>query len=313
MNNKIFWPLLAACIMVFVNCRERPREPRPNSEQQREHSERREHRERRVSTSDLRLTRQIPYQGQTALLLDVEYTGGRLDFEADSSEVLADLDIAYENEDLRPEITFDSSGATPRLKIKTPHDRRENLSLDDLRANQWRIKVSRRVALECEIDAGAVDAWLDFSGLKLEDLRVNLGAGELALEFREPNPARPRIRLNAGAATVTASGLCNANFETFKFNGGAGKSELYFDGEYEGEGRVELKFGVGLNTVRLAQGLGVKIRKPGSFLAPLSIRGFDKEGNNYFSPNYDVATARLDFEIEMGVGHTSVRWLKERE
>jgi len=181
-----------------------------------------------------------------------------------------------------------------------------------LRANRWRVKVSRQVALECEIDAGAVDAWLDFSGLKLEDLNVNVGAGEMALEFRERNPAKPRIRLNAGAATVTASGLCNANFETFKFNGGAGKSELFFDGDYEGEGRVELKFGVGLNTIRLAQNLGVKIRKSGSFLAPMSLRGFDKEGNYYFSPNYERATSRLDFEIEMGVGHTSIRWIEEK-
>lgn len=305
MNKKNFNLMLAAMIIAFISCRERPREPQAQSE------ERRDHRERHARSSNLQLVRQIPFSGQSALFLDVDYTGGYLDFEADSSGALVDLNLTYDNEELQPEITFDSLSTPPFLKIRTPRDRRENLSLDDLRANRWRIKVSRKVALECEIDAGAVDAWLDFTGLQLADLNINVGAGEMEMEFRMRNPAKPRIRLNAGAATVTASGLCNANFENFKFNGGAGKSELYFDGDYEGEGRVELKFGVGLNTIRLAENLGVKIRKSGSFLAPISIRGFDKEGNHYLSPNYDTATARLSFEIEMGVGHTSIKWIEE--
>lgn len=307
MNKSYSWLVLVIGVLLMSNCRERPRDPQAQNEQ------RRNQRERRASASRLNFAQQIPFTGQTKLLLDIEYTGGCLDFEADSSGPLVDLDLTYENEDLRPEIDFDSTSTTPRLVIRTPHDRRENLSLDDLRANHWRIKVSRKVALECEINAGAVDAWLDFSGTRLEDLNLNIGAGELEMEFRERNPERPRLRLNAGAATVTASGLCNANFEDFAFKGGAGKSELFFDGDYEGEGQVELKFGVGLNTIRLAEGLGVKIRKSGSFLAPMSLRGFDKEGNYYLSPNYERATARLYFEIEMGVGHTSIKWLAERE
>ncbi len=307
MRNKYHWLAMSACLLVFMNCRERPQESRETS------APRREHRERHAAVSALNETRQIPFSGQTALVLEVEYTGGYLDLEADTSGALADLLLDYDNEELRPEISFDSSSDTPVLKIRSPHDRRENMSLDDLRNNRWKIKVSRQVLLTCEIEAGAVDAWLNFSGLQLEGLDLNVGAGEMELEFRERNPAKPRMRLNAGAAAVTASGLCNANFESFKFNGGAGKSELFFDGDYEGEGRVELKFGVGLNTVRLAKNLGARIRKSGSFLAPMSIRGFDKDGDYYYSPNYERAANRLDFEIEMGVGHTSIKWIEERE
>lgn len=305
--RKAYMALLCGLgLIVMSSCRERPREPQAQSEV------RRERRERHAPGSELRETRQIPFNGQTEVVLDVEYTGGFLDVEAVDSDMLFELDLTYDREELRPEIDFDSTAAKPILQIRSPHDRRENLSLDDLRANRWRIKVSRKVALDCEIEAGAVDAWLNLTGLQLHNLKVNVGAGEMELEFRERNVARPEIRINAGAATVTATGLCNANFETFKFNGGAGKSELYFDGDYQGEGDVELKFGVGLNTVRLARNLGVRIRKSGSFLAPMSIRGFDKDGDYYFSPDYERANNRLDFVIEMGVGHTSVRWMEER-
>lgn len=292
-------------IFICSSCGERPREPHAQSEV------RRERRERHTTSSELRETQQIPYGDQTELVLDVRYTGGFFDLDATDADVLAELDLTYDREELRPEIDFDSTGTKPLLQIRSPHDRRENLSLDDLRANRWRIKVSRNVALICEVDAGAVDAWLNFSGLRLDELQINVGAGEMELEFRERNAGRPDMRINAGAASFTATGLCNANFETFKFNGGAGKSELIFDGDYEGEGNVELKFGVGLNNVRLAKDLGVRVRKSGSFLAPMSIRGFDKDGDYYFSPNYERAHNRLDFFIEMGVGHTSVRWIEE--
>lgn len=307
MNKNYFGLALLFCALAIANCRERPREPQAQNEQ------RRDSRARRAPDSNLRLAQQIPFAGQSKLLLELEYTGGYLDFESDSGSALVDLDLVYDNESLRPEIIFDSTSATPRLTVRSPHDHRDNLSLDELRSNRWRIKVSRQVELECEISAGAVDAWLDFSGLRLQDLNLNVGAGELDLEFRERNPLRSTIRFNAGAATIIASGLCNANFEDFVFKGGAGKSELFFDGDYEGEGFVDLKFGVGLNTIRLDDELGVKIRKSGSFLAPISLRGFDKEGNYYFSPNYERATARLDFEIAMGVGHTSIKWIEGKD
>jgi len=306
MKSTRFLMMLCLGLAFLINCRERPREPRESSER------RYDRRERQASSLEQRLTQEIAFTGQTALVLDVEYTGGNLDLEASDKDLLAELDLAYDRDELRPEINFDSTSSPPVLQIRTPHDRRENISLDDLRTNHWRIKVSRKVALECELDAGAADAWLNFTGLQLEDLNLNVGAGELELEFRERNTAKPRMRINAGAATVTGHGLCNANFEVFKFAGGAGKSELFFDGDYEGEGHVELKYGVGLNTVRLAKNLGVKIRKSGSFLAPMSIRGFDREGDYYFSPDYERATNRLDFEIEMGVGHTSIKWIDER-
>jgi len=39
------------------------------------------------------------------------------------------------------------------------------------------------------------------------------------------------------------------------------------------------------------------------------VHGFDKEGDLYYSKNYEQASGRLDFDIEMGVGHTTVKWL----
>jgi hypothetical protein len=58
----------------------------------------------------------------------------------------------------------------------------------------------------------------DFTGLKAADLNINVGAGELRLDFREPNAEQADIRINSGAATTTATGLCNANFRRLDFD-----------------------------------------------------------------------------------------------
>jgi len=265
--------------------------------------------ERKLSEAAMVESRQIAFAGQTSLYLKLEYVSGELDFQADTSGALVDLRFEFEREEDRPEIIYDSTSTLPALKIRSARRDHENISFNDLRGTCWRIKVSPRVVLDFQLEAGAMEGSLDFTSLKLDNLMLEVGAGELDLAFEKPNSERPRISINAGAAATTARGLCNANFKAFEFHGGAGKSDLTFDGDYAGDGHVELKYGVGLNTVFLPRNLGAKIRKSGSFLAPMSVHGFDKEGDLYYSKNYEQASGRLDFDIEMGVGHTTVKWL----
>jgi hypothetical protein len=157
---------------------------------------------------------------------------------------------------------------------------------------------------------GALEGDFDFTGLKVADLDVNVGAGELHLAFREPNSERPDIRINSGAAETKAKGLCNANFRRIEFNGGVGASNLSFDGEWKSEARVDMNLGVGKNTILLARHIGAKVHPAGSFLSPISLHGFDKRDGMRYSENYDQATGHLDFDIKMGVGHTSIDWIE---
>ncbi len=299
--NFLCWLLCAA---LGLGCERRGREERQPSA-----ARTRDKNERKTSSRALVETQQIKLGKYSALYLKVEYLGGALDIEADTSGALADLRFEFENEEDRPEIVFDSTSTSASLKIHSFDRHREHVSLGVLRESRWHLKISPQVTLDCQLEAGAVESRLNFSGLKLENLSIEIGAGELDLIFDQPNVERPRLSINAGAASTVARGLCHANFSTFEFHGGAGKSHLNFDGAYEGEGRVDLKYGVGLNTVLLAKDLGVKIHKSGSFLAPMSLHGFEKDGETYYSKNYDQAHGRLEFDIEMGVGHTTVRWL----
>jgi len=292
------------CVLLGLGCEKRAREESGYSA-----SPPREKKEPKSSPGALVETRQLKLENQSTLELKLEFAGGYLEFEPDTTGLLADLRFEFEHEDNRPEIIYDSTSSRPMLKIRSDERHHENVSLDEWRGMRWQLKISPRVALDFRLEAGAINGWFDFSGLKVENIKLEVGAGELDLAFNKPNPVQPRISISAGAAATTASGLCNANFSTLEFHSGAGKSDLTFDGVYQSTGEVDLKYGVGLNTIFLAKDLGVRVRKSGSFLAPVSLHGFAKEGEIYYSKNYEQARGRLDFNIEMGVGHTTVKWL----
>jgi hypothetical protein len=290
------------CLLVLSSCDDRPSERRARS-----FSDNGKKESRRAGA--LSASRQIQFTNQTALHLDIEYNGGYLTIERDDSGLLVDIKLNFDDEENRPYIDFDSSSSSPTLRIKSPRQHEHDLSFNKFRDNDWRIKLSTKVPIDFRITGGALDGDFDFTGLRVADLDVNVGAGELYLDFREPNSERPDIRLNSGAAETKAKGLCNANFRRLEFNGGVGASNLTFDGEWKNDGRVDMNLGVGKNTILLARHIGAKVHPAGSFLSPISLRGFDKRDGMRYSENYDEAAGHLDFDIKMGVGHTSIDWL----
>lgn len=298
--NKYIYLLLLSCCLLLLGCDDRP-------------EDRRAHRERNDggwTNSELVEKRQIQRSGEASLRLDIEYNGGYLELERESTGLLADIYLEFDQEENRPIIDYDSSLTSPTLRIRSPRRHDGEWSFKRFRDNRWRIKLSPQIPIDFRIDAGAIESRLDFTDLKVEDLNINVGAGELQFEFNTPNTEQPRISINSGAASTEASGLCNANFRRLEFNGGVGKSELSFDGEWKNEASVDLNLGVGSNTIFLPRHVGAKVRESGSFLSPVSFRGFEKRDGAHYSENYEEATGYLDFDLKIGVGHTSFRWIK---
>ncbi|MDZ7266671.1 MAG: toast rack family protein [candidate division KSB1 bacterium] len=295
------WAFLLLSLLLALGCRERPADREAAGDRRRT---------ARLEKDHMVEKQTIPLTRQQSLYVDLECTAGRLELVPADSGVLAELEFAFAREQLRPTVDFDSSEVEARLQIRSPRLHRDQGDIDRLRDNHWRLKLSRQIPLTFDIEGGAFDASFDFSGMKVAGLNLDVGAGELDIAFREPNTESPNLRINSGAAAVEARGLCYANFRRLVFNGGAGKTDLIFDGSYSGEGEVDLNFGVGVNTVLLNRELGVRLRKEGSFLAPISLRAFNKRGDTYYSENFEKAAAKLFFDIKMGVGHTSIRWIE---
>jgi hypothetical protein len=289
------------CSLLAASCNDRPSENRSRNFAEKE---------QRSRQGELSESRQIQFDNQSSLRLDIEYNGGYLTIERDDAGLLAEIKLEFDREENRPDIDFDSSSAAPTLRIRSPRRHDHSISFDKFRDNDWRLKLSPKIPIDFRIDAGAIDGKLDLTGLRVAELTLNVGAGELDLDFRAPNSERPDLRINSGAAETEAAGLCNANFRRLDFNGGVGASKLFFDGEWKNDARVDMNLGVGKNVILLARHIGAKVNAPSSFLSPIRLHGFDKRGRVHYSENYDQASGHLDFDIKMGVGHTSIDWIE---
>jgi hypothetical protein len=63
--------------------------------------------------------------------------------------------------------------------------------------------------------------------------------------------------------------------------------------------------GIGDLKIRVPSEIGVRIRR-NSLLIGLDAVGFSKVGKEYFSPNWDTATIRLDIALDAALGTVEV-------
>jgi LiaI-LiaF-like transmembrane region len=151
------------------------------------------------------------------------------------------------------------SGDTLEVKLNTPasvfpFDWSPGQSLD------WSIGLARDVPLILEMETGASDARLDFSELRLSELRLKSGASATALTL-PANAGFTRVRIESGAASVKLSipqgvaanirshgGLSSINVnERFPRSGDTYRSPDYDSAANKAE--IDVEMGVGSVTV----------------------------------------------------------------
>ncbi len=167
--------------------------------------------------------------------------------------------------------------------------------------------------MNLSLDIGACDAEIELGGLRLEEVAVEFGAASAEIGFREPNPARMReLRFEAGASSVTATDLGNANFESCEFEGGVGSFDLDFRGEYHGESEIRVKVGLGSAEITLPVDIPCRIEGPGGgLLSSVEIHGGglrEIADDVWEADDYAGASTRLRLILELGLGAVDVRF-----
>ncbi|MEN6324629.1 MAG: DUF5668 domain-containing protein [Syntrophomonas sp.] len=72
----------------------------------------------------------------------------------------------------------------------------------DNKFNQWRLWISPDIAWILNINTGAVDGNIDLTGIPLQELDCNVGAGNMNFTLGN-NGARSQIKIEAGASNIT--------------------------------------------------------------------------------------------------------------
>ena len=171
---------------------------------------------------------------------------------------------------------------------------------------EMRLVLSPNVPLDLSLELGSVRARLDLGGLALKTLRLRAGASEARITFAMPNPGVMHVlSIEAGAASIRAEQLANANAGVVHVGAAAGTVELDFGGSWQRDVVVDARVAVGNVTVRVPRDVGIRVehtRTLGAFRHEDLVR----RGEAYYSANWDAAPHHLTVRAGTTLGRLAI-------
>jgi hypothetical protein len=258
--------------------------------------------------------KEIDLEDEKSLAVKIEFGAGELNLSSTSAKKIVEAEVSYDPGFSDFFFDYDKSKDKGELFIGTELEEEKGVNLGDVKEkNWWDISFTDNIPIDFEIDIGAAEAELDFTGLKITDLDIDIGAAQAWIQFRKPNPERiSRIGIDAGACKLEIEGLGNANFERMNFDGGVGDFTLDFSGDLKHTASVNIEMGLGHLAILLPKEIGVKIKSNGSILSSIS---FDKgvfeevEEDVWINDGYGETDAELNFEIKVGLGAVDIEMI----
>jgi hypothetical protein len=256
------------------------------------------------------LKKSIPLKDEREVKVKVEIGLAEVFISPADGEHIFNAEISYNPDKIEPTIEY-SPGSVGVLEIKSNTSHPFNLQSLDHFESRWKLKFTNKIPLDFNLELGLGEGNFDLSGMKINNLDIDLGLSSAELNFDQTNRVRmEHFKVESGLGEFKAKGLLNANFERFDFSGGLGSSELYFNGNNNQPGYVTVEVGLGSIDIFLPKGLPVKIIAQESFLASIDIDDMQKiQKGVYVSRNWDEnAPNRLEIELHVGLGGISVKW-----
>ncbi len=169
--------------------------------------------------------------------------------------------------------------------------------------NEWDLRFSPEVPLDLELQIGATDGELDFTGLAVTELALEVGASDLVVRFDAPNPApMDDLMIRAGAANLRVEGIGNASPERGRVEGGVGNMILDFSGQWREPARIKVAAGAGSLTLRFPEDVGVRVEVEGGLSNIRADESFSLSGGAYVNNAYREGGADLRIELTVGIG-----------
>jgi hypothetical protein len=240
---------------------------------------------------------QISADGVEEARVDIFFGAGDIDLMAGDPDLLLDAQFRTNVAEWVPEVTWDDG------VLRVDHPNMEGIPNASNVENEWTLAFSPDVALEMDIEMGASDGSLDFTGLALTDLYLDTGAADLDVFFNEPNPVdMGDIRVRAGAANLDIEHIGNANPEEVQVDGGVGDMTLDFTGEWTHSAEIRVTAGTGSINLSFPEGVGVRVEVEGGLSSVDTDGQWSRSGNDYVNSAYGESDIELIVEVTLGLG-----------
>jgi predicted membrane protein len=113
------------------------------------------------------------------------------------------------------------------------------------------------------------------------------------------------LTIEAGAASLDARGLANANTSSVRVRGGVGDLTLGFDGVWTQDMALDASVALGRLTLLVPREIGIHISVT-QVLGSLEQTGMEKRSDGYYSANWDSAKYRLRVKVQTVLGTVQV-------
>lgn len=237
-------------------------------------------------------------RGASSTILDAEVESSR---EGDVSDL-----IDYS---VRDRIGYVCVSTNSNVKTRS---HKHTVNFEGFTTDAWKIRLTDAVPISFDISLGLGKGEFDFTNLHVKDLKISAGASSVWMTFEKPNKSVIEdLTIESGLSKFSAEGLCNANFNHMKFEGGVGTYVLDFGGKLTKEVDVDIDVGLGSLRVRIPREIGARIIYEESWIAHIDLDPdfSELQENNYFSSNYRSAAGKMNIKIDAGLG--SVKILRE--
>jgi hypothetical protein len=172
-----------------------------------------------------------------------------------------------------------------------------NLEDDD---NRVRIVLPREVPMTLEGEVGMGQFEFDLGGLWLQEIDLSTRMGEFVLDFDEPLLApMKRFRLVAGMGDARVNGLGHASPEHVYASQKMGSLQLDLRGDWVRDATVQGHVGMGDLTVRLPQGVNVKLDDVDQILGSTELGGRLREEHDENAPTLSLRLSQKLGSIQL--------------
>lgn len=193
------------------------------------------------------------------------------------------------------------------------HATRKNggsFTISGIEGGTWDLRFSNAIPVSFDVELGVAKGMFDLTGLQVKDFKLSAGASDVVLVFDSPNRATiDEMSIESGVGKFTGRNLGNANFKSFRFEGGVGTAALDFTGLSQGEVDVDVQIGLGTCTMIIPNDVGARVFFQESLVSKIDFdRSIRASGENeYVSENYRTAKGRMNIRIDAGLGKVKIR------
>ena len=222
----------------------------------------------------------------------IDYSRGQLRTRpAELGNQLYDVHLRYDATRTHPLLAYDSAGRSLTIGAEARQDTRA--SGEGRSTGEAVVQLGRLNPLDVRVRLDVATATLDFGGIPLRGLFVQSSASEVRVGFDAPNPlAMDALELDVTAATLTASGLGNANATRLRVGARGAGAELHLDGQWTRDLEVDLDVALGAVTVYIPADVGVELDAR-RIIAKVDAGTLQKSGELFVSSNWASASRKV--------------------